>query len=77
VRPAAIIDALRSNTIVRISAFVAFADVRRRFTGPVRRRRFTSPSEVAAQRERDRELKPTADSVDARDAPWSVACWCS
>src|SRR5947207_3868244 len=38
-----------------------FAAPRRRLT----RRRFTSPPEVATQRERNRELKPAAHAIDA------------
>src|SRR6266566_4474238 len=42
--------------MVRISAWVAFAALRRRLA---------SPPEVSAQRKRNRKLKPAADSVDA------------
>src|SRR5258706_7841746 len=57
------LDALRSEHHRTHLGFRGIRDVRRPFAAF--RRRLTSPPEVAIQRERDRELEPAANTVEA------------
>src|SRR5882672_9174065 len=59
------LDALRSEHHRTHLGLRGIRDVRRPFAAAVLRRRLTSPPEVPVQRERDRELEPAPNPVEA------------